>query len=745
MLFRITYYVISLIIFAGCSTGPDFDRDNENDPESKIYSPNPPSGEHYELDEEGNVTLFWEDNTDFETGYFLYKSLGSNSTFELLTELDKNSTQFYDSSKALAFPTTYHIVSVSDSQASDTTDVSIDFGRINGFSSEILDSRIKLTWDDQVSFEDGFHIKRKSDSQSDTVHVTSTGDDIGNFLLDIPNDGFEQQFFIYPFKVYEQDTTLLEESSLTVNSGGPDNLSISVNAVDSLLITWENHTNFEDNFELTIKKNSSEISNYTVSKGVDSYKVLAEFGLEDTFEAWLSAKYDDVKSPTIHSDVLNINEIISPSIDSVVTIDETTANLFIYEHSNISRDIEILRSTNGGSYLSVGVLTKGETVFTDTNLNSENNYSYILRTFLTKDTDPYSIYYKPSLKLKRNKYFTANWLYSFEYSKSTNSLIYLSGISEIQADNIHFYNLDTHTDRKISSPTKYLEYLKINKNGDLLAAYDWRGNSDKIFIYDLSSERPTSETITIENLDYARDIVFTPNSNAMYISAQVEDPDTRQIAHEIIYYDLVQHSYKTVFYEPHSYFYTNYSSDQLLMYSISGFGSSPTTFSLNRYQFYNDSLRLYNNCSFTSDLIRNGSQVVTSSPEMNTVVFSSNYHDHLNGVVRLNLNTGQVIDRTKIHVNGYDRPITGLYYSQRYTLAQYDDGIFIIEHIPDGYQIVDYYQYQSGYQFKDDFLYINDKNILIDARSSYGNEEYLESNFWTFQIFPKWKQVVDIK
>ena len=90
----ILYILASLFLLTECSTAPDFERANENDPGSSTFNIPSPSGPNYTFDSDGNLVIHWEDNTDFEDGYQVYKKLGTNSESILIAELDKNTVTY---------------------------------------------------------------------------------------------------------------------------------------------------------------------------------------------------------------------------------------------------------------------------------------------------------------------------------------------------------------------------------------------------------------------------------------------------------------------------------------------------------------------------------------------------------------------------------------------------------------------------------------------------------------------------
>ncbi len=242
-----------------CSTAPEFERTNWNDPDAPNFVPNRPTNLAHVVNENGSVSLIWLDNTSFETGYRVYKST-NGEPLQFFTNLEPNTTVFTDTTKELGIPTQYGVTAFRDSAESFRASRTIaDFGTISNLeiSLNIPENEISLTWIEFVDFAHGYNIKRKSDITNTEVKVTEVefpGVLPRNNSVDVPRptDGFVQTYTVSPFLVSGTDTVEFSSLSRGRNSGGPSNVTQSFITSDSLRIEWEDNSSLEEGFELSV-------------------------------------------------------------------------------------------------------------------------------------------------------------------------------------------------------------------------------------------------------------------------------------------------------------------------------------------------------------------------------------------------------------------------------------------------------------------------------------------------------------
>lgn len=399
MRFKVLILITSLLFFGGCSSGPDYDRDNENDPSGVNFIPNPPSGLNYQMDNTGNVLLFWEDKTDYESGYRIYKSLGANDKFKLLTELEENSTSYSDNSKIFAFPTRYHIVSYSNESESDTLTVDIYLGEINNFSAEFstdYDS-VNLSWQSEIYYinVDGFLLSKKTDKDSKFELVDVIPNSVSEYSLPTPQDGFVHEFKLSAFNIYKSDTTSLESNTVPTLSTEPINLELKLITPDSLMVSWESISDFEDSFQLTLTDQGGKETVF-LEENLSSHIFNRQFIIDDNVEVRLAGRNNSALSPYVTQTLRTTLE--SPKLEQIQHLSDNELEISISEPSEVRREINIFRSTENTGFQQIGTVNKGNSAFLDNSVNPSNTYTYYATTALAEDSDPIHVHYNKSFE-----------------------------------------------------------------------------------------------------------------------------------------------------------------------------------------------------------------------------------------------------------------------------------------------------------------------------------------------------------
>ncbi|MBD3615127.1 MAG: hypothetical protein HUJ22_01045 [Gracilimonas sp.] len=399
MYFRILIVIAFSLFLANCSTGPDFERDNINDPLAKNFTPNPPSGLNYQMDNNGNVSLFWEDKTDFELGYRIYKSLGENKTFRLLAELEENSTSYSDTSKIFAFPTHYHIVSYSNEKESDTTTVNIDFGKISNFEAEFsagYDS-VNFSWQSEFFFinVDGFILSKKTDKDSKFKLEKVIPNSVSQYSIPTPQDGFVHEFKLSAFNLYSSDTTSFESNTVPFLSTEPKNLELKLLTPDSLHVTWKSISDFEKSFQLTLIDQTGEETVF-LENDVSSHIFAKQFVMNDKVEVSLKARNNSLLSPFVTK---SLNTTLDPpTLEQIQHVSINEFTVLISDPSQVRREINIFRKTKNSAFQEIGTVEKGDTIFVDAAVDPTEIYTYYASTALSEDSNPINVYFAKSFE-----------------------------------------------------------------------------------------------------------------------------------------------------------------------------------------------------------------------------------------------------------------------------------------------------------------------------------------------------------
>ena len=110
--------IVALLTVLSCSTGPEFERDNENDPSGKFFIPDRPVGPNSRI-EGNNLIINWEITTDNAEGIIVEKKIHEEQITVLSDTVNTNISEYVDESGTFGYPTNYYIYTYSGEQLSD--------------------------------------------------------------------------------------------------------------------------------------------------------------------------------------------------------------------------------------------------------------------------------------------------------------------------------------------------------------------------------------------------------------------------------------------------------------------------------------------------------------------------------------------------------------------------------------------------------------------------------------------------
>ncbi|MEQ8523401.1 hypothetical protein [Gracilimonas sp.] len=392
------------LLLSTCSTGPDFERDNKNDPESNEFLPDTPSGANFSFSVDTIITISWEDQTQFETGYRIHKKIGEVYN-KLLTTLSPNAEQFADSTKEFGFPTTYLVTAEKNSSTSDSLTIEIDFGNIEDLNSSLKirtnnQSEINLEWIDNIYFEDGFFLMKVLNQGSAEKTLKVLDANLEKTSIPLPNDSFIHEFKIVPFKIFKNDTTILALENSTTFSLAPKNLDMKLISEDSLLFTWDFDADFHDEFLLELET-EVETKEFKVNKNKTELKINLDVNRDFEYKANLSASIGNLNSPKVSTS--RRFELPSIRIDSIGHVSESEILIRTSNPSSTHLVKHVYRSTGlSNNFSKVGEIPKGENEFYDTNLNKNNIYTYYISTKLSDESSQISVSNRKGLRVLKS-------------------------------------------------------------------------------------------------------------------------------------------------------------------------------------------------------------------------------------------------------------------------------------------------------------------------------------------------------
>ena len=213
------------------------------------------------LIDDQSITIFWEDKNTFVESYKLERK-EEEGEFILITELDKLKRSFIDKGLTLGVPYTYRIKGISalneSAYSSEITDKTIFPGPANLYYEEINDQSLKLFWDDNCNFEEGFQLERKEEG--------------GEYekIADIPSNttSYQDNGLTYGTTYYYR-TIAITTASVSPYSNEisahtifpkPSYLSAVVVNDQSMKISWVDNCIFDEGFQLERKDDEGEFN-----------------------------------------------------------------------------------------------------------------------------------------------------------------------------------------------------------------------------------------------------------------------------------------------------------------------------------------------------------------------------------------------------------------------------------------------------------------------------------------------------
>jgi len=208
-----------------------------------------------------SIALSWSDNCNFEDGYELWRKTGSGS-YEIIDSTAANITTYADS--GLTYGETYNYklrayTELNLSNFSDEKELQVIILPPSNLSAGALnDYQIKLTWDDNCAFEDGYEIQQMEGAGEweiiDSVQANGSTHTISGLTYGVS----------YEFKVKAFTDINSSDFSDSVTGStvfpAPSNLSILQSGADAVL-SWSDNCTFESGYSIERSEDGGDIFN----------------------------------------------------------------------------------------------------------------------------------------------------------------------------------------------------------------------------------------------------------------------------------------------------------------------------------------------------------------------------------------------------------------------------------------------------------------------------------------------------
>jgi hypothetical protein len=708
-----TIFIFTVVVFS-CSTAPDFQRDNENDPNSSNYSPNPPSGVNFEVNELGDVTINWEDDTTHESGYRIYKSIGKSKDSLLIAELKPNTTQYKDTSRVLAYPTKYYVSSYANDSESKPITIPIDFGRVTRFDAVAINnySEIRLSWDSNIFFIDGYILSKTVDNDPEPIFIKEISPDTKNLVLDSPEDGFNQYYKITPYLIHNSDTTTLDNVPIRKISFSPKNIQLKLIASDSLQVKWTDVTTFGDQFSILTHNEE-----FFTDKGSTTFYLNKKFKWVELVEIKVRGKkgsiYSDTESKFIRMELPRIN------IDDINQTSENEVAIKISDPSMVNREKIVYRRSENTLPEAIGIIPKKGSVFYDQLEEESRIYTYYVKGDLSPISNLVSIKNSYDIDLL-NKVDVDNFNpEQIAHNPELNLIAYITFINDRK---LKLYNYKQGQITQTLNVNFGIRNLTISGDGNKVAGLS--SDYSKIYIVDFSTA--TIDSISYDGISFI-DLLYLPSSNLIAITEKAQQVKELSHINELNRSITVLKELETT--ERPKLFFDNTKSKLVFVYS-------PDLISTGRnfnYRYYNI---LNSSIQFTQEKTTSYFPIAFSET-MDSVIVRNDEQYKLD-IIDLNTNSLVFQDEYTMYNSNFFQYTNFLSNGLFYVQDQYNSFLIDTKLIKD--RVVERFDYCCDHSANGSIWNKKD-NTFIDFRRS--NTSGVSSFFSVYKISPGWNIIVE--
>jgi len=333
-----------------------------------------------------DVTISWNDNSDNEDGFQIFRGTSSGS-LSLLATVGSNTTSYSDNNLSDGERYYYRVESYTEHRSSSSGEVNALTGLPAPTSLSLntgTEDQITISWSDNSDNEDGFEIFRGTSSGS-LSSVATVGSNSTNYTDSGLADG---ERYYYRVESYTEHTASSsgEVSGVTVLPA-PSSLSTASNTEDELDLSWTNNSDNEDGFEIFRGTSSGSLSSVTtVSAGSTAY---TDTGLADGEKYFYRVESYTEHTASSSNEASEITILPAPSSLSTTTQGTDQIDLSWTDNSDNEGEFRIERDTGSG-FSQITTVTSNTISYSDTGLESNSSYTYRVRAATVHTTSGYS-------------------------------------------------------------------------------------------------------------------------------------------------------------------------------------------------------------------------------------------------------------------------------------------------------------------------------------------------------------------
>lgn len=612
----IAYFLFSIIVLVSCSTGPEFKRNNENDIASSSYIPDI-SELKLVISANKSVTLHWEDNSTNESGFFIWKKLGEEGEILLLDEVPTNTETYTDTSGKLDLKTRYFISAYTEGGAevsptsTNTLSALLDLGTLSEVSRTAHRNEITLRWDTSNIFADKYLIQQ---STFDVSTIDTIDGSLSSYSFMENAEDYVRSYQVSALLQSHSGSydviDVLKYENVTFNL--PTNLQVNIINEAQALVTFEDGSDFDDQFIIYERYKRGGCCNHTYSDyqvldtldSVSDTVFISRSQLSDrefSIQA-ITNKASSIRTATSEIELAFGNPVhfVENTSETVTVLSNTSIRIVwdITKNTSIDRYHQVLSiyDDDSGEPLQEIILSPDVDNYTLENLDPSVNYRITISSYQTNIWNSLILSNKITISENDEFYLSqGTGVSNLQFYQGHNYLSFTP--SQIGIDGIRVYNLKTQTFRTIqdgaqennSFKNSILENYTTSHDLSLSASFrtifdDNNGSKETwIFLNDLTSGSNSyyqQQTPVSYYTEKAAPIGFTSDNEIIYLYHEPEnyhDDNMIQIykwnfeshVHQVIA-EINMYTITGYFIDPVSNFVVLYNSSRLLKLDASG-------------------------------------------------------------------------------------------------------------------------------------------------------------------------------
>jgi len=350
--------------------------------------PTAPSGLTATATSSSTIDLGWVDNANNEIEQGLERSVGSNSNYVLLDNVDPNVTAFTDTQLIDGTKYYYRVRAFNTggfSAYSNERSAITTLKSPNALTAiAVSSSQISLTWTDNSAAETGFKIERSPVDDLHFTQVATVGANVGAFTDSGLAEGTKYYYRVRAYNTLVNSGYTSEKNATTLSNLplAPSGLTASVVSSSKITLAWTDNSNNETGFIISRKTGSggTYADIHTTNENITTWS--------DTTVVDGTQYYYKVRATNSAGDSPNSNEVngiallAAPTAFTATAISSSQISLSWTDNSAAETGFKIERSPVDDLHFTQ-VATVGANVgaFTDSGLTESTKYYYRVRAY----------------------------------------------------------------------------------------------------------------------------------------------------------------------------------------------------------------------------------------------------------------------------------------------------------------------------------------------------------------------------